>query len=43
MGKKAVIHEMDEGIRDIDNQIHDILTNPYYKEVEDFKPLFKKN
>ena len=40
-GKEAVIREVEEGIRDIDNQIHDILTNPYYREVEDFKPLFR--
>ena len=39
--KEAIIRELEEGIRDIDNHIYDILMNPYYKEVEHFRPLYK--
>ncbi len=40
-GKETIIDEVKEGLKEIDIGIHDILTDSYYKEVENFTALYK--
>src|SRR5690606_5132237 len=40
-GKETIIDEVKEGLKEIDIGIYDILTDSYYKEVENFTALYK--